>query len=274
MGEPQYRLEGIVRSRSDQNEDFEGPLDVIFLLLSKNKIEIQDVSITAILEQYLAYLDEMKRMDMEIASEFITMASHLMLIKTKMLLSEAEREEAQSELDVLRQSLLERQRKEAVEQIRTAISWLEPRNEIGRSLFTKEPEPLRKDVAYRYRHQPEDLLQALEAIAERSSRRLPPPTVNFKGIVGKEPYPVTKKAAQIVRTLVMRGVQRLKNLFQGNRSRSEIVATFLAILELCKTGSASLEDDISGENPNVKLLKTPKEMEEEANGTNGSAAGH
>jgi len=274
MSQPQYRLEGIVHTRSEEMEDFQGPLDVIFLLLSKNKIEIQDVSITAILEQYLAYLDEMKRLDMEIASEFITMASHLMLIKTKMLLSEAEREEAQSELDVLRQSLLERQRKEAVEQIRTAISWLEPRNEIGRSLFTKEPEPLRKDVAYRYRHQPEDLLQALEAIAERSSRRLPPPTVNFKGIVGKEPYPVTKKAAQIVRTLVMRGVQRLKNLFQGNRSRSEIVATFLAILELCKTGSASLEDDISGENPNVKLLKTPKEMEEEANGTNGSAAGH
>ena len=85
MGEPQYRLEGIVHTKSDVLEDFEGPLDVIFELLSKNKIEIQDVSISAILEQYLGYLDEMKRMDMEIASEFITMASHLMLIKTKML---------------------------------------------------------------------------------------------------------------------------------------------------------------------------------------------
>ena len=94
MGEPQYRLEGIVRTRNEGMEDFEGPLDVIFLLLSKNKIEIQDVSITAILEQYLAYLDEMKRLDMEIASEFITMASHLMLIKTKMLLSAAEAAEA------------------------------------------------------------------------------------------------------------------------------------------------------------------------------------
>ena len=83
MGQPQYRLEGIVHTRSEQMEDFEGPLDVIFLLLSKNKIEIQDVSITAILEQYLAYLEEMKRLDMEIASEFITMASHLMLIRPK-----------------------------------------------------------------------------------------------------------------------------------------------------------------------------------------------
>ena len=90
MTEPQYRLEGIVHTKTEQMEDFEGPLDVIFLLLSKNKIEIEDVSISAILEQYLAYLDEMKRLDMEIASEFITMASHLMLIKTKMLLSAAE----------------------------------------------------------------------------------------------------------------------------------------------------------------------------------------
>ncbi len=273
MSQPQYHLEGIVRTRSDLMEDFEGPLDVIFLLLSKNKIEIQDVSITAILEQYLAYLDEMKRLDMEIASEFITMASHLMLIKTKMLLSEAEREEAQSELDLLRQSLIERRRKEAIEQIRVAITWLEPRNDIGRNLFTKDQEPLRRDQTYRYRHAPEDLLLAMDAIAQRSSRRLPPPTVNFKGIVGKEPYPVTKKAAQLVRTLMLRGVQKLKSLFRGNRSRSELVATFLAILELCKTGAASLSDDIDGEDPNVTLLKTPQQIKEDGNGTDTAAQG-
>ena len=255
MAQPHYHLEGIVHTRTEEMEDFEGPLDVILILLSKNKIEIQDVSITAILEQYLAYLDEMKRLDMEIASEFITMASHLMLIKTKMLLSAAEQAEAENELDLIRQSLLERQRKEAMEQIRTAITVLEPRNEIGRCLFTKEPEPLKRDQTYRYRHEPEDLLRALEEIAERNRRRLPPPTVNFKGIVGKEPYPVTKKAGEILRNLVLRGVQRLKSLFKDSRSRSEMVATFLAILELCKTNSVCLEDDVSGENPNVRIIE-------------------
>ena len=255
MGEPQYRLEGIVRTRTESMEDFEGPLDVIFLLLSKNKIEIQDVSITAILEQYLAYLEEMKRLDMEIASEFITMASHLMLIKTKMLLSAAEAAEAESELDLLRQSLIERKRKEAMESIRTAIVELEPRNEIGRCIFTKDPEPLRRDSGYRYKHEPVDLLKALDLIAERNSRQLPPPTVNFKGIVGKEPYPVTRKAGEVLRQLILRGVEKLKNLFKGNRSRSEIVATFIAILEMCKTGSVVLEDDNSGENPNVRLIQ-------------------
>ena len=263
MGEPQYHLEGIVRTRNEGMEDFEGPLDVIFLLLSKNKIEIQDVSITAILEQYLAYLDEMKRLDMEIASEFITMASHLMLIKTKMLLSAAEQAEAESELDLLRQSLIERQRREAIEQIRVAITWLEPRNEIGRCVFTKEPEPLRKDQTYRYQHETTDLLRALDEIAERNQQRLPPPTVNFKGIVGKERYPVTRKATELIRQLILRGVERLKNLFKGNKSRSEIVATFLAVLELCKTNSVNLEDDTNGENPNVRLVDETKANVEE-----------
>ncbi len=269
MGQPQYRLEGIVRTRSEQMEDFEGPLDVIFLLLSKNKIEIQDVSITAILEQYLAYLDEMKRLDMEIASEFITMASHLMLIKTKMLLSAAEQAEAESELDLLRQNLLERQRKEAIEQIRTAITWLEPRNEIGRNIFTKQPEPLRKDQTYRYQHETADLLHALDEMAERNQRRLPPPTVNFKGIVGKERYPVSRKTGEILRRLILRGVEKLMNLFKGNKTRSEVVATFISVLEMCKTGSVVLEGDVNGDDPDVRLVDESKvNMEVGVDGTN------
>ena len=270
MGEPRYRLEGIVRTKSELMEDFEGPLDVIFLLLSKNKIEIENVSITAILEQYLAYLEEMKRLDIELASEFITMASHLMLIKTKMLLSTAEAIEAETELDLLRQSLIERQRHEAMDQIRMAITVLEPMNDVGRCLFVKPPEPLRRDTTYRYQHDPLDMLWALDEITERNQRRLPPPTVNFKGIVGKEPYPVTQKAKELLRNLVLRGVQKLKNLFRGSRSRSEVVATFLAILELCKTNSIALGDDNTGENPEVRLLdeNALTTQGDDTNGTN------
>ncbi len=261
MSQPQYRLEGIVRTRSETMEDFQGPLDVIFELLSKNKIEIQDVSITAILEQYLAYLEEMKRLDMEIASEFITMASHLMLIKTKMLLSAAEQAEAESELDLLRQSLVERRRKEAMDQIRLAVLELEPRNEIGRCLFAKEPEPLRRDQTYRYQHDVRDLLRALDMITERNARQLPPTADNFMGIVGKEPYPIGRKTGEVLRQLVLRGAEKLKNLFKGNKSRSEVVATFLAILDLCKTNAVTLEDDFSGENPSVRLLEDTEREE-------------
>ena len=259
MNEPSYHLEGVLRNKSQELEDFNGPLDVILLLLSKNKIEIQDVSITAILEQYLAYLDEMKRLDMEIASEFITMASHLMLIKTKMLLSASEQAEAESEMEQLRQTLMERQRKEILDQIREAVKFLETRNEIGRCLFTKGPEPLKKERTYQYRHEPEDMLRALAAASERSRRQLPPPAASFQGIVGKEPFPVTKKAKEIIKRLVLNWVMRLRQLFRGNRSRSEIVATFLAVLELCRTNSVSLEDDGTGDNPELRLIKSPEE---------------
>ncbi len=267
MNEPTYHLSGIMRTRDELPEDFDGPLSVILQLLSKNKIEIQDVSISSILEQYLAYLDEMKRMDMEIASEFIAMASHLMLIKTKMLLSAAEREEAMSEMELLIRSLEEKQRVAAFEQIRTAIAFLEPRNEIGCNLFIKQPEPLKSDPTYRYKHEPSDLLRAYAAIAERSERKLPPPVSNFQGIVGVEPYPVTKKAAQVLKRLLMRGVERFKALFRGSRSRSEIVATFLAVLELCRTNSVSIEDETEDGDINIRFEKMPDGEMETLDGT-------
>ena len=256
MNEPVYHLDSVVRARAETLEDFDGPLDVILLLLSKNKIEIQDVNITSILEQYLAWLDERKRMDMEVASEFIAMASHLMYIKTRMLLSKAEQEEAESDMEILIRSLRERQSKEAYEQIKLAASQLSVRTEIGLGLFTKGPEPYERDQTYRYRHDPSDLLTALAAIADRSERRLPPPVSNFAGIVGAEPYPVVKKAAEIVRRLFSHGVMRLKALFQGSRSRSEIVATFLALLELCKLKSVSIND---ADDPSITYLKDPDE---------------
>ena len=72
-----------------------------------------------------------------------------------------------------------------------------------------------------------------------------------------------KKAAQVLRRLIQYGILRLKSLFRGNRSRSEIVATFLAVLELCKTNSVTLEDDVNGEDPNVRLIEVPEEKRKE-----------
>ena len=250
MDEPRYHLGSVVHAKGETLEDFDGPLDVILLLLSKNKIEIQDIQISAILEQYLAYLDEMKRMDMEIASEFIAMASYLMYIKTRMLLSKAEQEEAQSEMDKLVESLQKRQRQDAYQQIQKAAKQLGARNELGLGLFTKGPE------TYRYRHDRTDLSAALAAMQDRTERRLPPPVSNFAGIVGTEPYPVTQKAKQVISRLISHGVMRFLALFKGSRSRSEIVATFLAVLELCRLRSVSVGEDENGE-PSVTYLKTP-----------------
>lgn len=256
MDEPQYHLQNVVHAKQEL-EDFDGPLDVILLLLSKNKIEIQDVSISSILEQYLAWLDERKRMDMEVASEFIAMASHLMYIKTRMLLSEAEKAEAESEMEQLIASLRQRQRKDAYEQIKIACDALSLRNDIGLGMFPKPPEPLRRDQTYRYQHDRQDLLDALAAMQDRAQRKLPPPVANFAGIVGKEPYPVAKKAQEVLRRLIGHGVMKLQSLFRGSRSRSEIVATFLSVLELCKLNSVTIEEE--QDEPSIRFVQKPGE---------------
>lgn len=143
--------------------------------------------------------------------------------------------------------------------LRQGVSFLESRNEIGRSLFTKGQEPLRKDRDYQYRHEPGDMLRALESITERSKRQLPPPIQNFKGIVGKEPFPVTKKATEIIRRLVQAGKMLWRQLFRGCGSRTEIVATFLAVLELCRNDSVMIDGDTSEDNPALRLVKPPEE---------------
>ena len=264
MEEPKYHLSGVLHPKAETAEDFDGPLDVILLLLSKNKIAIQDVSISSILDQYLAWLEARKRMDLEIASEFIDMASHLMLIKTKMLLSAAEQEEALSEMEKLIRSLEQRQREEAVTEIRKAASYLEPRSDLGRGAFPKGQEPLPRPEGYHYRHSREDLLAALAAIAERRSTRLPPPASSFEGIVSRDPYPVSRKSAELLRKLLLRGISKLRRLFKGCTSRSELVATFLAVLELCKTNNVELTEE-RGE-PAVKLIRVPEKRKEASNG--------
>ena len=72
-----------------------------------------------------------------------------------------------------------------------------------------------------------------------------------------------KKAGEVMRRLLLKGIERLKNLFKGNKSRSEIVATFISVLDLCKSNSVVLEDDDTGENPNVRLLDHMKNKKED-----------
>ncbi len=233
MDNPVFKLEKVVRSRSEEPADFEGPLDLILYLLGKNKMEIQDISISQILEQYLSWLEARQRMDLEVASEFITMASHLMYIKTRMLLS-MEDEEAQSEMDALIQSLEERRRSEQYLKVKTLTARLGPMSEFGRNILTRGPEPMERGKIYEYDHAPGDLILAMAEIRSRAERALPPPKTAFQEIVGREPYPVESKARDILRQLKEHGVTRFRLLFRGSRSRSEVVATFLAVLELCR----------------------------------------
>ncbi|MCD7917383.1 MAG: segregation/condensation protein A [Clostridiales bacterium] len=233
METPVYHLEGVVHTRSEL-ENFDGPLDLILSLLSKNKMEIQDIQISLILDQYFAWMEQRKALDLDVASEFVTMASHLVYIKTRMLLSIND-EEAQSEMEELIASLEARQRSEAYARVQLVVPQLEARFEQGRNYITKPPETIAPDRTYRYQHRPEDLLNAMKRLYEAGAEPVRPPQEMLSGIVGREPYPVTEKAKEILDRLILFSVTRFKSLFLGSKTRSELVATFLAVLELCKS---------------------------------------
>ena len=233
-----FHLDNVVKSRDDM-ADFDGPLDLILHLLSKNKVEIKDIQISSLLEQYLAWMARREELNLEIASEFVTMAAHLVYIKSRMLLSIHD-EEAMSEMELLIASLEERQRHESYAKIKGVTDYFGRRYEVGRDLLPKVPEHIPVDKTYRYSHDRDDLLRAMRSVLDRSDNRLPPPMAAFEGIVGREPYPVSDKAKSIVERLLQFGVSRFRALFRTSRSRSEVVATFLAVLELCKANRVRL----------------------------------
>lgn len=226
-------MEKVVKAKNEDMEDFNGPLDLILSLLAKNRMEIKDIQIAVILEQYLAWMEQRKKLDLEVASDFVAMAAQLIFIKTRMLLSIND-EEALTEMEQLIASLEEHQRHENFNRLKTVVPGLSDRYVLGRDYITKVPEAIPINRSYRYVHRPEDLLKAMTSVLERVDHHLPPPMAAFEGIVGREPYPVSDKAGEIIHSLVRFGVTRFRALFKGNRSRSEIVATFIAVLELCK----------------------------------------
>lgn len=237
--DPTFRLEGVVHER-DTLADFEGPLSLILQLLSKNKIEIRDISVADILDQYLAYLDEMQRMDLEVASEFVQMAAYLLYIKTRTLLT-AEKEV--TELEELMSSLEQLKAKGARESIKAVLEEFAAMTENGRDLFTRAQEPLSPAAkVYDYHHDPAELMSALLSVFMRPDARTAAPQ-EFTRLAPKHiVYGVRDKSREIIARLTTSGPATLGELCRESRSRSEIVAVFLSVLELCSMGSLTISE--------------------------------
>lgn len=239
MEAPIYRLEKVLSAKPEEERDFVGPLDVILFLLSKHKIEIADISVAQILDQYLAWMAQRKELDLEITSEFIAMAAHLLYIKTRMLLSEQD-EEALSEMELLIADLEKRKREETKTHLSAVLPEMERLHRYASGYFSTpcklEAEGTRP---LEYAHHPDELIKALERMATRRWERLPPPLSAFEGVVGREPYPLEQKVEQLTLRLEQ-GALSLSSLFEESKSRSELVASFLVVLELCRDGKALL----------------------------------
>lgn len=225
-------------------EAFEGPLDLLLSLITKNKIDIYDICIEELLAQYMEQINAMKEEDLDIASEFLEMASRLVYIKSVMLLPKYE-EEAEELKKELTGQLLEYQECRKVAKMLSEI--------VSFDTFSKEPSPVEFDLTYNRIHQSEDIATAYISAVGRGKRRLPPPRDAFSGIVSRKIVSVSYRIIHVMRKLWRGRTVTYKELFVASREKSELVATFLAVLELVKGKRVVIDGD--GDNAKVSMIE-------------------
>lgn len=217
---------------------FEGPLDLLLHLISKNKVSIYDIPIASITEQYFEALALMREMDLEVSSEFCVMAAQLLYIKSKMLLPKQEDEEEEDPRAELAARLLEYQKcKQAAEK-------LKEREFYYKYMFFKAPdevEPLSAPPPDSYPL--EKLMEAFYDVVERTRRREPPPKKTFDGIVKRKVVSVRDKASGIIGLIQNKRRVTFRALFAKDETKPELVATFLALLELVRQSRIFLRDE-------------------------------
>ena len=229
-------------------EGFEGPLDLLLQLIARNKYNIYDIPLLELIEQYLEQIENIKQDEMEVESEFLEMASRLLYIKTVILLPK--HEEIVKLKEELTGELLEYQLCREM-----ALKLSEMTNGFDR--FVRVPTEYDFDQTYELVHDSDVMYQYYLAAVGRGQRRLPPNVTPFTKIVAKKIVSVSTKIVFVIRNLVKGGKSKLSSLYKTARSRSELVATFLAVLELCKANRVEISGD-DAESAEIKIVKGHK----------------
>lgn len=232
-------------------EVFEGPLDLLLTLIAKHKLNIYDIQISVLLDQYMEQISAMQENQMDIASEFLEMASRLVYIKSVMLLPK--HEEAEELKKELEGQLLDYQIcRETAKSFSTMVCF---------DKYTRPPSKIEYDMTYTRVHSPNVLSTAYISAAGRGRRRLPPPAEAFSGIVSRKVVSVNSRIVYIMKSLRESDDLRFKSLFPNGSEKSELVATFLALLELIKDRRVRVEGD--DDNARVIMLKEDESLDEQ-----------
>ncbi len=226
---------------------FEGPMDLLLHLISKHKLNINDIPILELVEQYTAYVRQMQEADMDIASEFLEMAARLVYIKTVSLLPVYE--EAEQLKKELTGELLEYRDCKIM-----AGKLAEQAN--GFDFYWREPEEIELDHTYTRIHEPEELFKAYIAAVGRGKRKLPPPIDVFKAIVAKKIVSVGSKISIIFQKLRGKVKVSFLSFYEDAETKSDLVAMFLAMLELVKSKQIAVDGE--NESMTVTLIKGEK----------------
>ncbi|HEX3038399.1 MAG TPA: segregation/condensation protein A [Oscillospiraceae bacterium] len=222
--------------------DFEGPLDLLLYLIAKNKLNICDIQIAELVDQYMEQINAMKEQDMDVASEFVEMAARLVYMKTVSLLPKHDEiEELQRELTG---QLLEYQECKCIAQVLS--------EHFNFYSFVREPMEIELDHSYKRHHTPQEILLAYQNAAGRGKRFLPPSAESFSGIVTHKIVSVSSKIVYVLRKLWKKNEIEYNLLFQEKQEKSDLVATFLAVLELVKGKRVRVEGNSNS--ATIKLI--------------------
>lgn len=243
-------MEQTVQTLNYKLSAFEGPLDMLLQLIAKNKLDIYDIEIAVLLDQYVEQMNGMQENEMDISSEFLEMASRLVYIKSVSLLPK--HEEAEELKKELEGQLLEYQECRKVAAKLAAM--------VTYDLYANSPAQIEYDMTYTRKHSPNDICSAFISAVGRGRRRLPPPAEAFSGIVERKIVSVNSRIVYVMRKLWKGAVIKYKELFKNGSEKSELVATFLAVLELVKGKRVRIEGD--GENADIRMIKEGKMSEE------------
>ena len=227
---------------------YDGPLDLLLTLVIKNKIDIYDISISDLLDQYTEQIRRMREADMDISSEFLEMASRLVYIKSAMLLPKYENEAEELKKELTGQLLEYQLCREIARMMNTMYDF---------DTFVKGPSKVDFDLTYNRVHPPEDICAAYISAVGRGRRRLPPDRSAFSGIVERKIVSVSSRIIHVMRRLWHGRTVTYGELFEASRERSELVATFLAVLELVKGKRVRIEGD--GNDATVRMIEREKE---------------
>lgn len=218
-------------------EAYEGPLDVLLGLIRKNEVNIYDIPIAELLRQFLGHIDTMRRENLEVSSEFLTMAATLVQIKSAMLLPKHE-EDTEDPREELVNLLLEYERyKIAAGNFRDT--------ESGVFRFVREPVKMEIDYTYSRTHDVSVLRNAYasisSAVVHKRERRASPESISK--IVLRKSTSIAEKMFSILRSLAKKTRVTLVSLIRGENWRSDAVAAFFAVLQLARAGRVHIEDD-------------------------------
>ena len=221
-------------------EQFEGPLDLLLSLIQKNKVSITDIPISLICDQYLEYITQAQRLDMELASEFIVMASELMLIKSRMLLPK-ENEDEEDPRAILTDALLRyQQAKEAAQKLLPMYAFYSGR-------MVKDTDEISVDKTFVADQDVTALCSAVRRIVAYNNALEKAATTAFKPMISKPIIPVEIKIVSILRKIESQGVASLDELLINEATLPDMIASFLGVLELIKVRKLLISDNSNGE---------------------------